>query len=141
MLPENRQAHVLTIALFLVIGCVFYLMNVYSPLYVDDWHYCFIFGTTTPIASIGDIFRSQAIHYMEFNGRVVPHLFVQFFDGLVGKPLFNVVNTVLFLLFLHLLTLTIISRKGGNRQILTFNMARGGGVRPRQIGRIIRHLH
>ena len=87
----------------LVIGIVFYLMNVFTPLCVDDWHYNFIYGTDTPIKTIGDVLYSQYLHYFSMNGRFVPHFFVQIFDGILGKQLFNVVNTIVFLLFLHLL--------------------------------------
>ena len=44
-----------------ILGCIFYFMNLYTPLYSDDWNYCFIFGSTIPIETIGDIIKSQYI--------------------------------------------------------------------------------
>lgn len=123
MLSGNMRVNKSAIALLAVVGVAFYLMNVFAPLYVDDWHYCFIFGTTTPIASVADVFASQFRHYFEFNGRVVPHVFVQFFDGLTGKPLFNVVNTAMFLLFLHLVVVNVISDRKLYYKALTLVVA------------------
>lgn len=91
----------------LIIGIIFYLMNCFTPLYSDDWHYCFVYGTTEPIKSLSDILKSQYIHYFEMNGRFIPHFFVQFFDGIAGKEWFNIINAIVFIIFLHLLTITI----------------------------------
>ena len=86
-------------------------MNCYTPFRSDDWHYCFIYGTTESIDSISDILKSQYIHYFEVNGRFTPHFIVQFFDGIAGKESFNLMNAIVFLLFLHLLTITINDKK------------------------------
>ena len=103
-MKENKGLY---IGYLFVIGVVFYLMNVFTPLSSDDWHYNFIFGTHTQIKNIGDIFNSLYIHYLGNNGRFVPHFFVQLFDGLLGKAVFNVVNTLVFLLFLYLMSYTL----------------------------------
>lgn len=104
---ENMKENKYTLFLLIIIGIAFYLMNIWTPLYSDDWHYCFIFGTHIPIDSIHDILISQYRHYFEFNGRLVPHLFVQLFDGIVGKAGFNIANTIIWIVFLHLLIITI----------------------------------
>lgn len=91
-------------AYLLIIGIVFYLMNYFTPFYSDDWHYNFIYGTHNQIQSIKDILYSQYLHYFNLNGRFVPHFFVQLFDGILGKPFFNFVNTIVFVLFMHLLS-------------------------------------
>lgn len=120
---ESMKQNKCAIVLLAFVGVVFYLMNVYSPLFCDDWHYNFIFKTTTPIQSVGDIFVSQYHHYFGFNGRVVPHLFVQFFDGLAGKGWFNVANTMMFLLFLHMLVTTVSREKARYFQTLSLAVA------------------
>lgn len=98
-------------------------MNVFTPLFSDDWHYCFIYGTTELIESFSDIVRSQYIHYFHMNGRLIPHIFVQFFDGIAGKEWFNLINAIVFSIFLHLLTKTI-DNKNENKiatlSIITF---------------------
>ena len=89
-----------------IIGIIFYIMNCYTPRFSDDWHYCYIFGTTTHITSITDILKSQYYHYFEFNGRFTPHFFVQLFAGILGKSLFNIINSIIFILFFHLIIIT-----------------------------------
>lgn len=92
-------------AIFLgIVAVVMYLLNRFTPIFCDDWHYRFIFGTQTPIRTIGDIFVSQWHHYFEFtNGRFIAHFFVQLFDGILGKSVFNIFNAVFFALFLYAL--------------------------------------
>ena len=86
------------------IGVFIYLMNVLTPFYSDDWYYHLISGTTTPIASFTDILHSQYIHYFDINGRFIPHFFIQLFDGLLGKTAFHVVNSLVFIIFLYLIS-------------------------------------
>ena len=104
----TKQNHkILCAAFLLVVAVVMYFFNRFTPIFCDDWHYCFIFGTQTPIRTIGDIFVSQWHHYFEFtNGRVVAHFFVQLFDGILGKGVFNVFNAIFFALFLYALAVT-----------------------------------
>ncbi len=90
----------------LIIGVVFYVMNVFSPLFSDDWHFAFIFRTDTRIKTLGDVLYSEYLHYLNYTGRTVPHFFVQLFDGILGKSVFNVFNAVILVLFLHLLSST-----------------------------------
>lgn len=91
----------------LLIGVVFYVMNVFTPFYADDWHFKYIFGTLTEVKNIGDLFYSLYLHYLNFTWRVVPHFFVILFDGLLGKSLFNLFNAAILVLFFHLLSTTI----------------------------------
>lgn len=85
------------------LGLAFYSLMVFTPLFSDDWNYYLIFGTQQRISSISDVFESQYHHYFLNNGRFIPHFFVQSFDGLWGKSLFNITNTCVFLLFVFLL--------------------------------------
>ena len=96
---------VLCAALLLAVTVVMWFLNHFTPLFLDDWHYAFIFGTLEPIRSVGDILVSQWHHYLSFNGRFVAHFFVQFFDGILGKGLFNVFNAVFFAVFLYALAI------------------------------------
>lgn len=87
----------------LVITVLMYLLNCFTTLSADDWHYHFIWGTTVPIRSIGDIFQSQYNHYIDVNGRTVVHFLLQLFDGILGKALFNYFNALFFGLFMYLI--------------------------------------
>ena len=91
-------------------------------MHLDDWHYCFIYGTTNPIESFSDIIKSQYSHYFEMNGRLIPHLFVQFFDGITGKKWFNLFNTISLILFLHQLNITITQEKQKYYKITTITI-------------------
>ena len=97
-------------------------MNYYTPLFSDDYNYCFIFGTTTPIKTIGDIIKSQYTHYFEMNGRFTPHFFVQFFDGIIGKSWFNIANAIMFILLLLLLCKTISNTPKQYYKIITLSI-------------------
>ena len=97
--------------ILIIFGILFFILNYYTPLFCDDWHYCFIFGSQEPIDSILDIFKSQYIHYFNQNGRFTPHFFVQLFDGILGKTSFNIINTLFFIAFLHLINKTISPNK------------------------------
>ena len=93
-----------TAVYLVIVAIVMYGINVFTPIFCDDWHYRFIFGTQTPIRTIGDILVSQWHHYFEFtNGRFFAHFFVQLFDGILGKGIFNVFNALAFAAFLYLL--------------------------------------
>lgn len=90
--------------LLLISGIIFYILNYLTPLFSDDWHYNFIYGTLDKIDNISDVIKSQYIHYFKCNGRFIPHFIIQLFDGILGKELFNVFNTIAFILFIHLST-------------------------------------
>ena len=86
----------------LVIGALFYYMNVLTPLYADDYCYSVSFETLQRIESVAQIPESQLNHYYTTNGRILLHALAQLFL-LLGKDCFNVVNTVAFLLLLYLM--------------------------------------
>lgn len=105
-MPMKDSNKYLYYSYLLLIGVVFYVMNVFSPLFSDDWHFAFIFRTDTRIKTIGDVLYSEYLHYLNYTGRTVPHFFVQLFDGILGKSVFNLFNTGVLVLFLHLLSST-----------------------------------
>lgn len=86
----------------------FAVLNFLTPEYHDDFVYKFIFegGTVNydhPVRSIGDIVVSQVEHYQSVNGRSLVHFLVQLFTGVLGKPVYNIMNAIIFGLFLLLL--------------------------------------
>ena len=82
-------AAILVIALFLV-------LNIYTPLIADDYSY------SIGINSISDIFASQYSSYFNWGGRCVAHFIAQFWL-LVGKPFFNIANTIVYCVFILLI--------------------------------------
>jgi len=102
-----------------VVTVLFYALMTYTPLYCDDFNYPFIFGTDQRISSIADLLQSQYTHYFQMNGRTIPHIFVQWFDGLIGKGLFNVINSLFFLAFFILLALVALDKKQEHKVLET----------------------
>lgn len=94
--------------LMAIAAVAFYVLNLLSPEYHDDFIYKFMIAGGTvdysrPISSIGDIIQSQVNHYSAVNGRSLVHFLVQLFTGLLGKQVFNVMNVLVFALFVWLL--------------------------------------
>ncbi len=92
------------LSFLLLIGVVIYYFTYCTPLYSDDWNYTKVFHIQRPITSLWDVFVSQYYHYLYQNGRTVPHLILQTFDGLLGKGVFNIFNALAFILLLILIS-------------------------------------
>ena len=108
--------------LFAAFAGFFFIRTVLCPLSHDDYGYAFIwdgahggnleamqFGSPEiehreRVTSLGDIFESLESHYFTWGGRIFAHFFVQFFI-LIGKPYFDIANTIIFVF----LVLTIIN--------------------------------
>ncbi len=97
-------------ALFVIIvGVCFYMLNVWTPENGDDYTYKFMcildieshFDLDHPIRTLPEIFISQFHHYFIVNGRVIVHIFVQLFTGLLGKSVFNIFNALFFCGFIY----------------------------------------
>ena len=105
----------------LLIGVVFYVMNVFSPLFSDDWHFKFVYFSQTEVKTMSDLLYSLYLHYLYFTWRVTPHFFVILFDGILGKALFNLFNAVVLVWFLHLLATTVSGNKNTRYVYLSFS--------------------
>jgi hypothetical protein len=91
--------------LFLVIiGLVFALLMFLSPLYADDFADVFYLNSGYRIHSFREFCANLHYHYFHKSGRFLPLLFDQIFGVLCGKTVFNIVNSVMFVVFLLLLT-------------------------------------
>lgn len=116
----GKSIYILYILIFIVI----YGMNCLTPLsYGDDYLYSFVWDVSInggnmfqPISesarridSFEDIFHSLWAHYFTWGGRIPAHFFVQFFLW-QGKVLFDLFNTIVFLLLL--LEISWITLKG-----------------------------
>lgn len=91
----------------LIIGLLFWVLNFLTPEIRDDFHYKYFittdyhgFDKTKPINSIKDVIISQYNHYYSWNGRSILHFFIQLFTGLLGKQIFNILNTIVFLILI-----------------------------------------
>lgn len=107
----SRRANRLVLALVLtLIGMLMLLLNLHTPLMMDDYDYSFSWATGERLAGLGDIAASQAAHYRLWGGRSVVHFLTQLFLYL-GKPAFNLANTAMYLLLL--LEMTALAGKRG----------------------------
>lgn len=93
----------------LLLFIMFLLLNIFSPEYMDDYQYKYQFingaaDVNYPIENLRDICFSQIEHYKVFNGRSIVHWIVQLFTGILGKNVFNIMNSFVFLSFCFLLS-------------------------------------
>ena len=89
---------------FVLIGIAFYILMVFSPLAIDDYDDCFLWDTTRRLSSLGDYLKNLYLHYFHVSARLVPHFCIEFFGVFLGKTVFNILNTLVFLSFLILVT-------------------------------------
>ena len=101
--------------LFATFAGFFLLRTILMPLAYDDYSYAFIWDgahdgnlqmmmtgspeveTRERVDSLADIFDSMWSHYFTWGGRIFAHSLVQFFMW-IGKPAFDVANTIVFIL-------------------------------------------
>ncbi len=91
-----------------VVGLMMLCLNLMdAPTLSDDMIYRFMWHAdeTAPVETIdtlGDLLTSQWAHYLSTNGRWAVHLVGQFFLVFVPPVVLQVVNTVLFVVLIHL---------------------------------------
>ncbi len=112
----TRKNKYLSFAVLALVAIAFYVHNVLSAEFSDDFMYKYVLRNglpdySQPIKSIPDIIKSQIDHYFTWNGRTITHIIVQLVTGLFGKTVFNLLNTVVFCFFIFLLKNNI-SNKG-----------------------------
>ena len=96
--------------LMLVACAVFYWMNVLTPLKEDDMLHSLVIGDLTPVDSLGDLLHSWHNKFFITNGRTAD-MVAELFCGLLGKPLFNVCNALMFGLLAHVVSLLATRRR------------------------------
>lgn len=115
-LDSNNRLNIALISLLCVLAFgIMLFFNMSTHLAADDFAYNFIFldegtdetgtfATGERLSDIGDVVQSMKAHYKQINGRVVVHFVVQVMM-LVGKPVFNVINSAMFVALLVLMYL------------------------------------
>ena len=101
---RNDRINQLCYWLLLVIGCVvFLLMNCYTTIKEDDlFHSTIGGGSSRPIKTLLDVLRSWGEYY-RYDARLA-NIISFTFNGILGKAVFNVCNTLVFGLMAHLLS-------------------------------------
>ena len=101
----------------LVAVAVFYWMNVLTPLKEDDMLHSLVMGDLTHINTVGDLLRGYWNKFFITNGRT-SDMVAELFCGLLGKPMFNVLNALMFGLLAHVVSLLAT----GRRSLLALSM-------------------
>ena len=86
---------------FLIFICIciillFFILNTYTPILADDY------SLSNITNSFNDIFFNQYNYYLNWGGRIIGNSFSQLFL-LIGKPYFNIVNTIVYFIFILLI--------------------------------------
>jgi hypothetical protein len=81
----------------ITVGVTMVILNLLTPVLFDDCGYAF--GLNGRIQSLNDIFLNQIEHYHTTNGRFISHSIVQLFLGIIGKSIFSILNSIVFVLF------------------------------------------
>ena len=85
--------------LLVLIAATMFALNAHTPLQMDDYDYSISWATGKPVSGLADVIASQAAHYRLWGGRSVVHALTQMFLYM-GKGVFNIANTVMYLLLL-----------------------------------------
>ncbi len=103
---KNSKANIAIIFVIAVISfLMMFLMNSNTPYVAEDFDYHYIFAddgrkvTDVLVGSFADIITSMKAHYRTMNGRVITHAIVQLIMMIENKPLFNVINSLIYVLF------------------------------------------
>ena len=111
---KSHLSYLTSYLIIAALGVAFYLMCAANPLRWDDLMYQYMWmdhrdsmllhpvDLSDRVDSFGEAFVSQCHHYMVMNGRFIVHFITQCFCGFLGKPFFNVLNALVYVLFLVL---------------------------------------
>lgn len=107
---KNKIECISLIISIVIIFIAIFILNYYTPLIADDYEYSYIFWTDERISSLLDILISQAKHYIQWGGRSVAHTLGQI-SLMLGKPVFNITNSFMYLLLIVLICKHILGSK------------------------------
>lgn len=106
--------------LLVLIAATMFALNAHTPLQMDDYDYSISWATGKPVSGLADVIASQAAHYRLWGGRSVVHALAQMFLYM-GKGVFNIANTVMYLLLL--LEIYALAKPRGKRFCWTLLLA------------------
>ena len=65
-------------------------------------------GRYERVRNVEELAESSYYHYMNANGRLFPHMTSQAFGALIGKPVFDVLNAIMFVLLVTVATMLVV---------------------------------
>ena len=93
------KKHTLYWLSFALMLSIVLLMNILTPMMIDDYRYALNFETGEILQSFSEIPASLIEHGNQVNGRYVPHFFVQSFT-LLPPIIFDICNTIMYSLLI-----------------------------------------
>lgn len=103
----DRGRKYISIAILAIVAIIVFVFSHECIWAGDDIAYQYVIDNesyynadTEEINTIGDIIRSQNVHYAIVNGRYVAHCLVQLYCGILGKTLFAVSNALVYIVFI-----------------------------------------
>ena len=119
---ETRERRISNILYWILMigGCaVFLLMNLYTTAKEDDLFHAYIGGGSgRPIDSLLDVFRSW-VEYYRHDARMA-NIISFIFNGLLGKPIFNVCNMLVFGVMAHMVSRMATGRNSAMALVMLF---------------------
>ena len=92
------------------------ILNFLTPLIADDFSYSFCLGGSR-VKNLNDVFNYQVHHYLTWGGRSIAHGVAQTFL-IFPKYVFNIFNTIIYVIFTLLVYKHVIGRKNIYNPIL-----------------------
>lgn len=121
---RNNKLNLLAICFIALVSfSLMFFLNINTPFCADDFVYNFVFSnqplmpTEHRIESIADIVTSMKAHYIGTNGRIITHSIVQLMV-LIGKPIFNYINSFIYVLLTIAIYLNCIGKKKKHSALL-----------------------
>lgn len=89
----------MVISILILTYLLIYLLCKFDMFAQDEYNYSNVAGTSERVKSIGDIVNTQKILYEQWSGRIPALAGIQLFL-LVGTPIYNIINSVVFIVSL-----------------------------------------
>lgn len=101
--------------ILIVSGGIMLVFNFLTPMLADDYSYTFSWYDRSSITTLSGAFLSMYAHYFSWGGRVITHFIATVFL-LIGKPVFNIFNALIYTWLCYILYryVTIHAIKGKN---------------------------
>jgi hypothetical protein len=110
------------IILNVVVFTLFLALNWFTPLHGDDLDYSRVWGTDRPVATLADAFSSTLGLYLYRHGRLIPSFLISSFS-LYSKHIFDVLNALVYAVFINMICLHIAWRRIRNDVFMLVCMA------------------
>lgn len=114
MTEKNKKIAIVPALLLLVSAAALYLTHRSIPFMMDDLWYSTLLYEETPIASLGDILKSQIWHYQNWGGRSITHSILQL-TLLLGERAADILNVAVTFLLAAMIAALSAKNAGGRR--------------------------